>query len=852
MRMQYQQPSESNSKNISNHRPRRRKKSFGQRFVENYIPNKNDTKRDLIRKIVLIIAVIVLISSVVYIASYYGESSNNKELNASLQSVWEMGLDEDIKVGKDYPKDFLKRFAPLYEQNKDIRGWIQIDNTQVNYPVMQTDNNKDYDRTDFEKKSNQHGVPFADYRVDLKKPSTNTVIYGHNMTDGQMFGELLNYKSLSFYKEHPIINYDSVYAEGKYKIAAIIVCKADDPDFLYHNFINAEKNAANMTMEQFISKIRERSLINTTVDIKPTDKLVTLSTCDYSFKDPVTNKRIARFVIVGRKVRNGEKATVDVDNAKINPNPVMPKEWTQFIEKQRVEELKAHQESEASKNMAPIREEAKKWFTASELQKITDENLEVELARRKETMSQYLNADELANLSADQKVALLKERQNSVDLTEEARQAIYDNPDLHWMTNDEIDAFAKELAKVNKSQWKALMQKKVSAGDVSIELDVTSFKIMKDDTRTLVAYTDGGSGEVKWSSDKPTVADVKRDGTVVARHKGTAIITATYGGRSATCKVEVTNEEVVETSISLPSSVEVLKGGNLLLTATVTPDDMAERGVTWKITGGTKDAIAISPDGLECMVTGEIEGKTTEVTVTTRDKSKSATVKVAVKAPSEAASISINTTSHTMKIGETLSLRATISPSGTEVKWSASGDAVNIAANGADCTVTATKAGKVTVVAANGKDSTKTAKCTIEITEAAVPEETVTVSPAEVTMEVGKVQTLQLSSGNVKAKSWKSDSAAVSISDSDDVSCTIAADSAGKATITVALSNGKTATCRVTVKEKEVATPPSSSTGGEPSSSDPTPPAVSSKTETPQQQQPQAKTPQQPQSETPA
>ncbi len=801
MRMQQQQPSESDGRKMSRHRPRRRKKSFGQRFVESYIPNKRDTKRELIRKIVLIVAVIVLISSVVYIASYYGESGNNKELNASLQSVWEMGLDENYEVNSNYPKGFLKKFAPLYEQNKDIRGWIKIDGTQLNYPVMQTENNKDYDRTDFEKKSNQHGVPFADYRVDLKKPSTNTIIYGHNMTDGQMFGELLNYKSLSYYKEHPVINFDSVYAEGQYKIAAVIVCKADDPDFLYHNFINAEKNAAKLTMEQFISKIRERSLINTTVDIKPSDKLITLSTCDYSFKDPVTNKRIARFVVVGRKVREGEDSTVDVANAKLNPKPVMPKEWAQFIEKQRAEELKAHQEAEANKQYGPIREEAKKWFTASELEKIKDEDLEVELARRKETMSQYLDANELANLSADEKVALLKERQNGADLVEAAREAILDNPDLAWMTNDEVNAFAKELAKASKSKWQSMMNQRAASGDASIELDITSFKIMKGETRTLVAYTNGGSGDVKWSSDKPTIADVKSDGTVVARKKGIATITATYSGRAATCKVEVTNEEVIETTITLPSTAEVQKGGNLMLTAVVTPEDVAAKGVTWKITGGTKDAVTISPDGSDCFVTGVTEGKTTEITVTTKDGSKSAVCKVTVKAATEVASITLNSTSHTMKIGETFALNATIAPAGTEVKWSISGDAASIAANGTDCIVTAVKKGQVTVVATHGKDPSKTAKCTIEITEAAPPEEVVTITPSEVTLEVGKASVLHLSSENIKAKSWKSDNAAVSISGSDEISCTISADSAGKATITVTLANGKTATCRVTVKE---------------------------------------------------
>ena len=104
----------------------------------------------------------------------------------------------------------------------------------------------------------------------------------------------------------------------------MVVCKADDPDFDYHNFIDSDSDAAK---NEYIEKIMKRSIIKTTVDVKASDRLLTLSTCDYTFRDPDTNKLIARLVIFGRALRDGESEAVNVNAATLNPNPLMPKQW---------------------------------------------------------------------------------------------------------------------------------------------------------------------------------------------------------------------------------------------------------------------------------------------------------------------------------------------------------------------------------------------------------------------------------------------------------------------------------------------------------------------------------------------
>lgn len=289
------------------------------RWYQNILPKKGDDGREVVRKLIMLVAVVVLLGSLGYIFQYYYAADANRKLVSGLESMFSDA--DNYKVPAGYPKDYLKKFVPWWEINPDVAGRIEIEGTPLKYAVVQAKDNDYYLRRTFYKKNDKHGVPFIDFRVDLKKESTNTIIYGHNMTDGQIFGELINYKNLDYYKQHPIIKFDSVYREGKYKIVAIIVTSANDPQFMYHDFIQTQNN---QEMNDFIKKIRERSLINTTVDVKPGDKLLTLSTCDYSFRDPVTNQRVARFVVVARKVRPFEKAKVDTDGAKMNPNPLMP------------------------------------------------------------------------------------------------------------------------------------------------------------------------------------------------------------------------------------------------------------------------------------------------------------------------------------------------------------------------------------------------------------------------------------------------------------------------------------------------------------------------------------------------
>ncbi len=363
------------------------------------------TRQDGLKLGILGLSLAIFVGCIIYIASVYAESHKNKGLIQDQQAAYSNSdiQPEDVD---GYPSGYLPKFAALYAQNDDIAGWIKIEGTKyLDMPVVQTSDNEYYERRDFTRADNQHGVAFVDWRVAQREPSTNTVIYAHNMNDGQMFGELLGYKSIEYYRQHPLVQYDSVYYEGMYKIFGVVVCKKDDPDFLYHSFIEKESDAA---MTEFVNKIRERSILNTKVDVRTDDKLLTLSTCDYTFKSE-TGDRIARFVVFARKVREGESTDVDVAGATINTNPVMPAEWYSYLQRQQEAELKRQQEEAAKKANS-------KWLTKEEMETLSPEEQKALADRREKLAQQYLTYDERESENLETMLALIDRRRDEFEL----------------------------------------------------------------------------------------------------------------------------------------------------------------------------------------------------------------------------------------------------------------------------------------------------------------------------------------------------------------------------------------------------------------------------------------------------
>lgn len=508
---------------------RKRKIPWYKKILRMMVPTKKDSTVDKIRKVIFDVAILVFIGSCTYLINYYGQSDHNAKFYDGVA-----GLLGNGEVSENYPRAYLTKFASLWEMNEDIVGWLSIDGTQVNYPVVQSDDNDYYLHKDFSKADNKYGIPFADYRVDISKPSTNIPIYSHNMKDGQMFGELINYQSLDYYKQHPVIQFDSLYEEGKYKIVGMFIASTlpeHAPNFEYHNFIQADTDEELMN---FANEVISRSLIVTGVDIQPGDQLITLSTCTYDFKE-------ARFAIVARRVREGESETVDTSVAKVNPNPVMPKAW---YEAKKIAALVA------GVSLSPENLSLKPGETAA----LTATVLPNTAVNRNVTWS-----------SSDSSVASVDQSGNVT--------ALKSGTAVITVTTEESGFTASATVTVGMGPITAMH----FAGEaVSIPVDGST-----DLNSLLVVEPEGANrDELAWSSSDPSVASVS-GGVVSGRKIGSATITvSTPSGISASITVQVgTYIPVTGLSISGPSVVAPKK--SIQLQAVIAPADATMRAVTW-------------------------------------------------------------------------------------------------------------------------------------------------------------------------------------------------------------------------------------------------------------------------------
>lgn len=182
----------------------------------------------------------------------------------------------------------LPEYEGLLAANPDVKGWLTISGTNVDYPVMQrmgdVDNSYYLDKN-FDGRTDSNGSLFIDYRSDTVNPTENTIIYGHNMNSGMMFGDLKKYLDESYLNNHKTVKFNTLYEERAYEIVAVCLSEVQDIDsenFRYYNFIDA-KNEGEWTA--FVQNINSQSVFTGNVDLSPGDEVLTLSTCNNYTED---------------------------------------------------------------------------------------------------------------------------------------------------------------------------------------------------------------------------------------------------------------------------------------------------------------------------------------------------------------------------------------------------------------------------------------------------------------------------------------------------------------------------------------------------------------------------------------
>ncbi len=201
------------------------------------------------------------------------------------------GQEEEIVL-----PDILDDYKTLYNKNKKLIGWLKIDDTIIDYPVMQTSNNEYYLDHNFNQEKDNNGSIFMDTDCVAYPRSQNLILYGHHMKSGKMFGDLEKYASESYYKKHSIIHFDTIYEKSVYQIMYVFrtkVLKENEIAFKYYQFIDA---GSGEEFNSYMNEMAQMSLYDTGVTAQYGDELLTLSTCDHSQTD-------GRFVVVAKRIQ---------------------------------------------------------------------------------------------------------------------------------------------------------------------------------------------------------------------------------------------------------------------------------------------------------------------------------------------------------------------------------------------------------------------------------------------------------------------------------------------------------------------------------------------------------------------
>ena len=256
-----------------------------------------------IRKMITSAFLVIGLASLGYFAFYVKQADDtqsnydrlsdlkgsNYTRNGSKTLVVHLTKDEDAP-------DILDEYKTLYNNNKSLIGWVRIDDTLIDYPVMQSSSNDYYLNHNFNQEKDNNGSIFIDSECSIWPRSQNLILYGHNMKSGKMFGELKKFKQESFAKEHPYIFFDTLYNKGKYQVMFVFgdnVYDEVEVAFKYYQFIDANSQEE---WDSAMHDMAEKSLYDLGISASYGEDIITLSTCDYE-------KDAERFVVVAKRVK---------------------------------------------------------------------------------------------------------------------------------------------------------------------------------------------------------------------------------------------------------------------------------------------------------------------------------------------------------------------------------------------------------------------------------------------------------------------------------------------------------------------------------------------------------------------
>lgn len=492
-----------------------KKDSFWKRFI----PCAGDRPLDVVRKIVLILAICTFVISsymlinilVVQPAINDNTTNNIRDLFVSTPEGETTPDGKSVKKSTDGSDGTLADFSKLLAANPDTVGWITVPNTSIDHVVVKPSEDKDHEYylyRDFYGNPSNYGTIFMDYRSSMD--SKNLILHGHHMQDGRMFANLKSFEDFDFYQSTPTFTFNTIYEKSKWKIISVFKTNTLEYQGEFFNYLRGDFES-DYDFLNFVYQIRLRSLFDCPVDVNEHDTLVTLSTCTYDFQD-------FRFVVVARKVRDGESADVDISKAKKNSNVLYPDVWYNTY---------GGTPPKVSSFQDAFNNGELTWYDGkkTDWSKEDDESLTKELNKGKQNANKMLkdyvdkvNYNETEMLQANEILSEYKKLINDAkDGTEVNR--LYDEAMKKIQklkTTEELASEAEESSKRAESEAKEASKRELQSAKESAVVEMTNsiagnvYRLTQADlvNKTIDTYTE----QINAAKTVDNVEKIKKDG----------------------------------------------------------------------------------------------------------------------------------------------------------------------------------------------------------------------------------------------------------------------------------------------------------------------------------------------------
>ncbi|MEG7530005.1 MAG: class B sortase [Hungatella sp.] len=259
--------------------------------------------RDIFRNILMAVLLFIALGSGIALCIKFFHKSENTAALESISAMADQAVSfAEIRLEEDKSPETAQRlrcerleeYAKLRKQNADMIGWINIPDTQIDYPVMQSPEAPDfYLKHNFEKAASTYGVPYVGERCDLSGGCNNIIVYGHHMKDGSMFTDLMKYEQESFYETHPFIYFDTMDTVGTYQIIGVLEVPAIETEA---EFYQKMETKTPFDYSGYVAEVKRRSHYETGEIAVYGEQLLTLVTCEYTVNE-------GRFIMVAKKIR---------------------------------------------------------------------------------------------------------------------------------------------------------------------------------------------------------------------------------------------------------------------------------------------------------------------------------------------------------------------------------------------------------------------------------------------------------------------------------------------------------------------------------------------------------------------